>query len=90
LKQLDIAKCQQINAMLMATVLMAVALNWVSLGALKWADFLEHGKGVGADTCQAGQYYKTFVEYRDRMNKYYWDGFGGIVVGDGMTLEVSG
>jgi TPR repeat protein len=59
------------------------------LGALKWADCLEYGRGIRADACEAGRYYQKFVERADRKNDYYWDGLGGIMVCDGMTLEVS-
>jgi hypothetical protein len=59
------------------------------LGVLKWAHFLEQGKCAGVDACEAGQYYKKFVEYASRANDYRWDGLGEIAIGDGMTLEVS-
>jgi hypothetical protein len=63
--------------------------NDYQFGVLKWADCLEYGKGVKTDACRAARCYKKFVEEADCMNKYYLDGFGGIVVGDWMTLEVS-
>jgi hypothetical protein len=59
------------------------------LDVFKWADCLEYGKGVSADACEAGRYYKTFVECADGKKEYRWDGLGNIMVSDGMTLEVS-
>jgi hypothetical protein len=59
------------------------------LGVFKWADCLEYEKGVGADGCEAGRYYKKFVECADRKKEDRWDGLGDIMVCDEITLKVS-
>jgi TPR repeat protein len=60
-----------------------------TFGVVKWADCLEYGKSVGADAYEAARYYKKFIDDADRMKEYNLDDFWEIVVGNGMTLEVS-